>query len=1073
MSVVKDVDKPEIDGPTTLTYDITVTNDGNVTMYPSMSDILNASGVDSSVDLGDPVESVNTDGDLDVGETWTFQFTYDVTQDDIDDGTAILNTVCISDTPDADDCDDATTTIVQTPAMSVVKDVDKPEIDGPTTLTYDITVTNDGNVTMYPSMSDILNASGVDSSVDLGDPVESVNTDGDLDVGETWTFQFTYDVTQDDIDDGTAILNTVCISDTPDADDCDDATTTIVQTPAMSVVKDVDKPEIDGPTTLTYDITVTNDGNVTMYPSMSDILNASGVDSSVDLGDPVESVNTDGDLDVGETWTFQFTYDVTQDDIDDGTAILNTVCISDTPDADDCDDATTTIVQTPAMSVVKDVDKPEIDGPTTLTYDITVTNDGNVTMYPSMSDILNASGVDSSVDLGDPVESVNTDGDLDVGETWTFQFTYDVTQDDIDDGTAILNTVCISDTPDADDCDDATTTIVQTPAMSVVKDVDKPEIDGPTTLTYDITVTNDGNVTMYPSMSDILNASGVDSSVDLGDPVESVNTDGDLDVGETWTFQFTYDVTQDDIDDGTAILNTVCISDTPDADDCDDATTTIVQTPAMSVVKDVDKPEIDGPTTLTYDITVTNDGNVTMYPSMSDILNASGVDSSVDLGDPVESVNTDGDLDVGETWTFQFTYDVTQDDIDDGTAILNTVCISDTPDADDCDDATTTIIQSPAHTLVKAFVPDEVGDGEVGTFELLYTNTGNVTLDDIVITDEVDQRLLVDEASLPAGCSMTDLTLTCNAGPLAPDASVTFVVTFTALGENLVPDFGVDGNGDPNQTSGSSYVFYFENGYILYGSTFDGSATLVDPDGNLVDEADWDVTGVNQDIFFTVPTVEGGAGDDGGFNLHLSCSEAFIDGWGATGPDAEDDPDWRVVAYTVERYNSQGYLKDCTQTFPFEVPNMASATATPAGGTLTPNPVWSDEVFLSVVNIAPIEVTRDRYRRGAVEIQYFNTSYEALEISIINVGWPDTDIKLVSASYQDGEPLFTDLDCPIVDGACLVTDDELTTTLDARSKDWLKLEFEKDGSSIEPENVTVTIVTSDGATFSYVYNPVP
>ena len=48
-----------------------------------------------------------------------------------------------------------------------------------------------------------------------------------------------------------------------------------------------------------------------------------------------------------------------------------------------------------------------------------------------------------------------------------------------------------------------------------------------------------------------------------------------------------------------------------------------------------------------------------MYPSMSDILNASGVDSSVDLGDPVESVNTDGDLDVGETWTFQFTYDVT------------------------------------------------------------------------------------------------------------------------------------------------------------------------------------------------------------------------------------------------------------------------------------------------------------------------------------------------------------------------------------------------------------------------------
>ena len=1064
MSVVKDVDQATIDGPTTLTYDITVTNDGNVTMYPSMSDILNASGVDSSIDLGTPTESLNTDGDLDVGETWTFQFTYDVTQGDIDDGRTILNTVCIVDPvedADVDDCDDAETEITQTPAMSVVKDVDQATIDGPTTLTYDITVTNDGNVTMYPSMSDILNASGVDSSIDLGTPTESLNTDGDLDVGETWTFQFTYDVTQGDIDDGRTILNTVCIVDPvedADVDDCDDAETEITQTPAMSVVKDVDQATIDGPTTLTYDITVTNDGNVTMYPSMSDILNASGVDSSIDLGTPTESLNTDGDLDVGETWTFQFTYDVTQGDIDDGRTILNTVCIVDPvedADVDDCDDAETEITQTPAMSVVKDVDQATIDGPTTLTYDITVTNDGNVTMYPSMSDILNASGVDSSIDLGTPTESLNTDGDLDVGETWTFQFTYDVTQGDIDDGRTILNTVCIVDPvedADVDDCDDAETEITQTPAMSVVKDVDQATIDGPTTLTYDITVTNDGNVTMYPSMSDILNASGVDSSIDLGTPTESLNTDGDLDVGETWTFQFTYDVTQGDIDDGRTILNTVCIVDPvedADVDDCDDAETEITQTPAMSVVKDVDQATIDGPTTLTYDITVTNDGNVTMYPSMSDILNASGVDSSIDLGTPTESLNTDGDLDVGETWTFQFTYDVTQGDIDDGRTILNTVCIVDPvedADVDDCDDAETEITQTPAHTLVKTFVPDEVGIGETGTFTLVYMNTGNVTLSDIEITDTVEpildiQMVTTSVGSCPNGDG-NDQTITCNVGSLAPGASMEITVTYVAapLVDDLVPD--------TSQTSGADYVFYFENGYVLYGSTGGDTAYLQDPEGVVTDA---DVEGRNQDIYFNVPF----GGD--GFQLHLSCSEVFIDGWGDTGPIADEDPDWRIDAYEVHRFNTNGFFKDCGQSFaPFEVDNEASATATPAGGILTPNPITAEDT-VTLISIAPIEVSRERVRRGDVEIQYFNTSYDEIEIDIIRVEWTDGSV-LESASYRDG------VDLGISGGSPAQA--SIDTIMPARSKDWLRLSFD---SGNAPEGLTIIIVTSTGATLTYEF----
>ena len=303
---------------------------------------------------------------------------------------------------------------------------------------------------------------------------------------------------------------------------------------------------------------------------------------------------------------------------------------------------------------------------------------------------------------------------------------------------------------------------------------------------------------------------------------------------------------------------------------------------------------------------------------------------------------------------------------------------------------------------------------------------------------------------------------------LAPWDSVTVTVTYAALAEDLVPD-------GAGVTSGANYVFYFANGYVLYGSTETGEATLLDENRDPVDDY-WSVEGRNQDIFFTVPYA---GGDDGGFELHLSCSEAFIDGWGSTGPiEGEDDPQWNVLAYTVERYNSQGFLKDCTQTFPFDVENTGSALATPAGGTLTPNPIYASD-SVHVINIAPIEVTRDRLRRGDVEIQYFNTAYEDLEIEIFRVEWDkDTDYPLLEfASYQDGVPLEIGLEAgddgcyngepPPPVGRCLLQANiDPATVLDARSKDWLKLSF---FPAVAPAGLTVTIVTSTGATFTYGY----
>ena len=451
--------------------------------------------------------------------------------------------------------------------------------------------------------------------------------------------------------------------------------------------------------------------------------------------------------------------------------------------------------------------------------------------------------------------------------------------------------------------------------------------------------------------------------------------------------------------------------------------------------------------TISYEFLVTNNGNVTL--------------SSVAVADPlVDPVTCPQDtLAVDESMTCTASYTITQVDIDAGQVYNAALATGEGPQGqpvEDPGDNTEPLPQNSAHSLTKTFIPNPVGEGDIGTFELEYENTGNVTLTNVDITDNVDERLVVQDegTSTDAVCSDHDddvQTILCEVDSLAPGESVTITVTFIALGDDF------DGiGGEIDQTSGANYVFYFANGYVLYGSTETGEATLLDENRDPVTDP-WSVEGANQDIYFVTPYDDLVNGDLG-FFLHLSCSEAFIGGWGSTGPiEGVDHADWQVDAYDVYRFNSQGFLKDCAQTFPFDVPNTATASATPPTGA----PALADATAsdtLEVVNIAPIEVTRDRVRRGDVEIQYFNTSYEDLVIDIIRVEWNDPSVQLEYASYQDGVDLGISGSSP--------AQASISTLVPDRSKDWLKLSFD---SGDAPEGLTVTIVTDEGATFTYVY----
>ncbi len=413
------------------------------------------------------------------------------------------------------------------------------------------------------------------------------------------------------------------------------------------------------------------------------------------------SGDTDNDnvLDVAETWIYTATYAATQADIDAGTDLVNTASVTVTQITGAVsDEAVTTITATPAMTVEKVVDIANISAPATLTYTITVTNTGNVSLTNVvLTDDLAGTATRTSGDT-------DLDNVLDVGETWIYTATYAATQSDIDAGTPLINTATVDTDQTTPQNDDATTSITQISTLTITKSVDLTSIAEPTTLTYLIVVANTGNVSLTGVVltDAIVGGPALSTSLETGD----TNDNNILDVGETWSYSATYDVTQSDIDAGTTLVNRAVI-DTDQTDPAQaEASTTINQTAGWSMSKVATEENYDAAgDILHYTITLTNDGR----------------------------------LDPDETWTYSATHTVTLADLDaaiysntataNGSTVVGVIAPAE-------DSADIIGLQNPELTLVKAADRTEyVAPGEVINYTLTVTNTGNVTVRDITLYD--------------------------------------------------------------------------------------------------------------------------------------------------------------------------------------------------------------------------------------------------------------------------------------------------------------------------------------------------
>ena len=357
--------------------------------------------------------------------------------------------------------------------------------------------------------------------------------------------------------------------------------------------------------------------------------------------------------------------------------------------------------------------------------------------------------------------------------------------------------------------------------------------DADDVINYTVTVTNDGELALTGVV--VKDSFEGGSDVIISGPASGdTNSNGILDVGESWVYTYTHDATQADIDsnggDGDGTLDNLATVNANSANGSvsasDDASVEVCQFPGIAIEKTAalndggDCVDQDGDI-INYTYSVTNTGNVAL-------------DNVVVVDDKVTVVADDGDsngfndgdldedglLDVNETWTYSASYTATQADIDsagdgDGFIHNNVTANGDAavggeaaPEASD--DASVEVCQNPGVDLTKYVDvgfgfddantgpgPENVNVGGDVTFKITVENTGNVTLTDVDITDTYlsggapgTANLLVDDGVLTQYAIDHGASLTGDDGNGLLDVGETWEIIYTEAFDPLSFDPG-------------------------------------------------------------------------------------------------------------------------------------------------------------------------------------------------------------------------------------------------------------------------------------------
>ncbi|MGB1343287.1 MAG: DUF7507 domain-containing protein [Pseudomonadales bacterium] len=535
-----------------------------------------------------------------------------------------------------------------------------------------------------------------------------------------------------------------------DEDPTNDPTETpLVAAPKLTVTKTASSTGSSVGDVITYTIEIKNTGNVTVKDLVltDTFTDAQGGELALTTGPSFvknSGASAEKTLVPGEMATYTATYAITQAAIDAG-GVSNAVIAAgkdpsgaevkddsdngdETQDEDGDNDPTkdptkTALDRLPAQTISKrvannaDEDKSQdISVGDTLTYSVLVANSGN-------SSLSNMVVTDTKLN---PTSA--TCATVIPGGTCELTGIYKVTQADVDEGEIVNNAQVVSDEIEGATKTTLNTEVAQKPAITIEKRL-AAEKDGDygvgDAMAFAIVVTNTGNQTLTAVT---IKDSKITPSEQVCDAVAP---------GETCVLTGSYTVTQGDKDVGQITNEATVTSDQTPLPKKAVLTTGLVQnnkpTLSKTLSAHLDKDE-DGEISvgdiLSFEVTVLNDGDITL--------------TQVNVKDDKISPSSQSCLKVapGARCTLKGTYKVIQADIDTGAFVNKAEATMKEVPEGRLVTLATPIPQKPSLELVKDALDrtDVDGDGAVSVGDLLNydvkaTNTGNVTLLNVVIKD--------------------------------------------------------------------------------------------------------------------------------------------------------------------------------------------------------------------------------------------------------------------------------------------------------------------------------------------------
>jgi len=514
---------------------------------------------------------------------------------------------------------------------------------------------------------------------------------------------------------------------------------------------------------INYEITVTNEGNVTLDVILGDVLFGWVDSAEKELGllEPGESITVD-----------EGSYTIKQSDLDAG-KVINTVTAYGRYNnlengakewVEDSDDETVTGFQDPSISLDKSATHlndaamdPVIYNKAgdVITYTFTVENTGNVTLI----------GVQIDDELTGSEDLEVEPSILKPGDKGTATAKYTITKADVEAGSVNNEATVTGYDPNEEEVSDTDSEIVKAKrivpppppppdreaGISLIKSADPQTYsEAGEKITYTFTVENTGEVklTDITITEDTFSGSG-----ELPDPEfdrsSQDSAEGTLVAGESATYIAVYSVTQADVD--TSFIENAATVTGYDPNknpvtDSDDERVTARQTPAIRLVKSASpKTYTAAGQVITYTFTVTNNGNVTLTDVKID-------DDKLAISGLVVEPPT---LAPDQKGTATATYTITAEDVTANSVVNTAKATGKTPEdkaITDTDRETVTYVTTvaPSISVIKqvsvdggltwydaktARGPNVLIDSKV-QFKFIIKNTGNVTLTGLTLTDD-------------------------------------------------------------------------------------------------------------------------------------------------------------------------------------------------------------------------------------------------------------------------------------------------------------------------------------------------